>query len=556
MQITNIQTWKILKTLSSKNSSGFDMISPKIVKTCAETLAPPLTLIINKCFETGQFPSTLKLAKITPIHKKGNREPGNFRPISQLSTFSKVIEKAAHAQLNNYLETNYEDMYQFAYRNGHSTVHPMILTRHLIEQHLKKNEFVLLVMIDLSLAFDCIETNEILIEKLRHYGATNLTCNFFKNFFTNRKHYVDWLGETSSNLELNNHSCVQGSCLGAPIFNLYTKELPKITDNTIISFADDTNLILASQNLDELIEKGNEELEKISQYMSANSLLINTKKTQALIFRPKNKPNKENPNKYLKMNGELINIVKTAKYLGIIFDNKLNFKPQFKNLEKKLKSTIYALLPIRKLLTTKAKNIIYNSLFKSNLDYGSVTYQDKLKNFNIQKLMKLQKMCIRLIFNARPGIHTKKLFEISKITPASETYTEQSIKMLYKSLNQKTKTHQPTIMNKIINDNIKPAGRTRLSQDTNKIPLNLHNQDSLMYQVIKKWNETSPDIKNSGNINALTKAFKTHAIQNLPDCILDNCWNCNLDRNVDYVKKWSDGHGNNQLTIPAGRTVN
>ena len=77
-----------------------------------------------------------------------------------------------------------------------------------------------------------------------------------------------------------------------------------------------------------------------------------------------------------------------------------------------------------------------------------------------------------------------------------------------------------------------------------------------MYQVIKKWNETSPDIKNSGNINALTKAFKTHAIQNLPDCILDNCWNCNLDRNVDYVKKWSDGHGNNQLTIPAGRTVN
>ena len=220
--------------------------------------------------------------------------------------------------------------------------------------------------------------------------------------------------------------------------------------------------------------------------MSANSLLINTKKTQALIFRPKNKPNKENPNKYLKMNGELINIVKTAKYLGIIFDNKLNFKPQFKNLEKKLKSTIYALLPIRKLLTTKAKNIIYNSLFKSNLDYGSVTYQDKLKNSNIQKLMKLQKMCIRLIFNARPGIHTKKLFEISKITPASETYTEQSIKMLYKSLNQKTKTHQPTIINKIINDNIKPAGRTRLSQDTNKIPLNLHNQDSLMYQVIKK----------------------------------------------------------------------
>ena len=77
--------------------------------------------------------------------------------------------------------------------------------------------------------------------------------------------------------------------------------------------------------------------------------------------------------------------------------------------------------------------------------------------------MKLQKMCLRLIFNARPGMHTKKLYEITKITPASETLAEQSIKMLYKSFNQKTKTHQPMIINEIINDNIKPAGRTRLS---------------------------------------------------------------------------------------------
>ena len=135
-----------------------------------------------------------------------------------------------------------------------------------------------------------------------------------------------------------------------------------------------------------------------------------------------------------------------------------------------------------KKIATKAKNIIYNSLFKSNLDYGSVTYQDKLKNTNIQKLMKLQKMCIRLIFNARPGIHTKKLFEISKITPASETYTEQSIKMLYKSLNQKTKTHQPTIINKIINDNIKPAGRT-YSRPTRLFLVKHINSD--LYKVIK-----------------------------------------------------------------------
>ena len=94
--IDNTQTWNIIKTLTSKTSSGFDEISPKLVKSCASNLAPPLTLIINRCFETGNFPKKLKLAKISPIHKKGEREPGNFRPISELPTFSKVIEKAAN----------------------------------------------------------------------------------------------------------------------------------------------------------------------------------------------------------------------------------------------------------------------------------------------------------------------------------------------------------------------------------------------------------------------------------------------------------------------------
>ena len=277
-KITTYQTWQIIKSLSSKTSSGFDKIPPKLVKDCAENLAPPLTMIINKCFETGSFPKTLKLAKITPIHKKGDREPANFRPISQLSTFSKIIEKAAHKQLRIYMEDNHQDPYQFAYKPAHSTTHPIILTRHIIEESLKKKEYVLLVMIDLSLAFDCIETSEILPEKLKHYGADQITTRFFKEFFTGRKHQTEWNGAISETQNLSNHSCVQGSCLGAPIYNLYTKDLQKVCKSTIVNFADDTNIIVTSKNPNNLIEKANEELKSISDYMSANYLLINTKK--------------------------------------------------------------------------------------------------------------------------------------------------------------------------------------------------------------------------------------------------------------------------------------
>ena len=115
-EIDNYQTWKLINTLSSKTSSGVDSICPKLIKACANTLAPPLTQIVNKCFSSGSFPRKLKTAKIIPLHKKNEREPINFRPISNLPTFSKIIEKACEFQFTNYFENTFDDKFQFAYK--------------------------------------------------------------------------------------------------------------------------------------------------------------------------------------------------------------------------------------------------------------------------------------------------------------------------------------------------------------------------------------------------------------------------------------------------------
>ena len=94
---------------------------------------------------------------------------------------------------------------------------------------------------------------------------------------------------TISTYVLSRH--IQGSCLGAPIFNVYTNDLLENNskNSTVIVYADDTNIIVSGNNLRELIETANNELEKISAYMASNSLLINTQKTQAILFTPKNK---------------------------------------------------------------------------------------------------------------------------------------------------------------------------------------------------------------------------------------------------------------------------
>ena len=97
-------TWRIIKSINPKKSSGFDGIPSKLIHISAAALVTPLNAIINKGFESGNFPKTLKLAKISPIDKKkGKKTPENHRPLSQLSGFSKILETAINEQLRNHI---------------------------------------------------------------------------------------------------------------------------------------------------------------------------------------------------------------------------------------------------------------------------------------------------------------------------------------------------------------------------------------------------------------------------------------------------------------------
>ena len=150
--------------------------------------------------------------------------------------------------------------------------HNLQQTRHIIEQELEKGNYVCLVLLDLSLAFDTLERENILPAKLEHYGSTPVTVDFFRNFFTNRTQITEWNGVQSEPIDLYNHSCVQGSCLGPQIYNHYTQDLNKVTKCHSIMFEDDTNYILNDKNPNLLIKKMNEELEKTYKYMTANTL--------------------------------------------------------------------------------------------------------------------------------------------------------------------------------------------------------------------------------------------------------------------------------------------
>ena len=143
-------------SLPSKSSSAADGISNNALKKIIQYILKDLTLCINKSIDEGIFPHRLKQAKITPIFKKNDRNnPNNWRPISQLLTFSKIFEKLPMDQINQQLnEQHILDDNQFGFRKNHSTLHPLLIVKNFIETELNQGKNIILLSLDLSKAFD------------------------------------------------------------------------------------------------------------------------------------------------------------------------------------------------------------------------------------------------------------------------------------------------------------------------------------------------------------------------------------------------------------------
>ena len=392
-----------------------------------------------------------------------------------------------------------------------------------------------MALIDLSLAFDTIETESILPAKLKYYGADDKTTSFFKNFFTKRKQYVEWDTLKSKTRDMHNHSCVQGSCLGAPIFNYYTMDLQKISNFSLICFADDTNAILANKDINELARSANTELEKINQYMAANTLLINKQKTAYMIFSPKG-AKKQALNEKIYIGDTQILQVKQAKYLGIILDDKLNFKAQFEHLKMKLKGAIRALITVRNDINLRAKKLLYDSLFKSHLEYCSITYMDSLNNNQISFLSRLQKKAVRLIFNARPKSHTSKLFKIAKINPVNMLYQNEATKFIFQNKTEFLRNKQPAAIRELIDDS--PVIReTRWSKDPMLIKLKKeYKKGNCIYNIINEWNNGNDKYKMAGNLWILKIWINESTLENIEECKTPNCKTCELSTSTNNNK--------------------
>jgi hypothetical protein len=418
--------------LQPKKSQDFNGISMFFVKKVIEPILIPLKHVFHLSLSTGTIPSQLKIAKVIPIFKSGDPTAlDNYRPISLLSNFSKILEKIVGNRLTTHIEeNNLFSPVQYGFRKNRSTVHPLVHFTNAVSNALNKKHHVIAIFCDLRKAFDTVD-HSILLKKLKNFGLGDAELGWFKNYLSNRKQFVFIEGKCSPLLDIL-LGVPQGSILGPLLFLIYINDLPLASSLMSSLFADDTELMSSGPDLAELTNHVNTEFQKVAQFFRAHKLALHPSKTQFLLFTSSLAAREHPPLLYINNNDlggpqdpqKLIAIpnvnnsseVPAVKFLGIYLDPLLNFKYHIEKTSKKLATALFFLRNAKNFLTAKALKALYYSLFHSVLIYGIHLWSSAAPtNLNCLKLK--QKAAVRIICGARYNDHTEPSFKLLNILP-------------------------------------------------------------------------------------------------------------------------------------------
>uniref|UniRef100_A0A1B6KJW0 Reverse transcriptase domain-containing protein n=1 Tax=Graphocephala atropunctata TaxID=36148 RepID=A0A1B6KJW0_9HEMI len=446
--VTRDEVLKIIKGFKNKISCGYDQIPISLIKSVAVEIADPLVHVVNSSFISGYFPDQLKISKVIPIFKKGdatNKE--NYRPISIQPSFSKIFEKCMYNRLSTFLEENniFEDE-QHGFRRGRSVVTAATCFIENVIKDLDSKKKVLAILMDLTKAFDRV-CHAKLTDSLYNCGIRGVYLEWIKSFYENRSQYVEMtyvknneIIRVHSKLEKLKNSVPQGSILGPLLFNCYTRglvlKLANLKDNNKLTmYADDINLKVSDTKWSNLRQLSEISLNLTDEFLKGKNLIMNTTKTNYIVFDLKNKFTDflENTNFNIDLKNQCLERKKSAKFLGLTIDHKLLWTEHVDNLCKKLSSGLFALRKMSYYCDTSILLILYHAQIQSHIQFGLQIYGGT-SHSNMVKVLIAQKKAVRIILKMKYHEPCKEKFIELRILTVFSLYVFQLV--LYAKQNQ------------------------------------------------------------------------------------------------------------------------
>ena len=491
-----------------KSSSSLLSISTSILECVKDIISPYLSHIFNLCLNQGYFPEELKLGRITPIHKKGCKlQVNNYRPVCNLSPFSKIFERIVYNRMLEYIEKyNIFSSIQFGFRKKMGTETALVEFTDFIHNGLTKKHNVGSIFMDLSKAFDVMD-HSILKIKLEHYGFRGKFLDFLMSFLMQRKYYVHVNGHRSD-IKTVNIGVPQGSTLGPLLFLIFINDMKNCSRILkFIQFADDTTLLFSSSDIKILNEILEREANKVILWFNANKLIINLTKTNCMMFT-----NKRNiPQLNITLNNTVLEVKSETTFLGVVIDNKLSWKAHILHISGKISKSIAILRILRYSFPKNVLRMIYMSLIFSHINYCNLIWGSAKKTI-LEPLFKLQKKAVRLVNNSQYLDHSDPIFNSLKILTVHKVFKLNCLIFIYKCLKE---DKFPDFKNRFIKNSYFYSYSMR-NNHLYRIPRERLDvcRNSYFVQGLTLWNLLDDTVKSSTNLDIFKKKIKFLLLEN------------------------------------------